>query len=75
MVANNVISNVLTTGEAAHLLGLHINTVRRWSNNGTLKSQRVGPRRDRIFSREDVISLLYRQEDEANRSGKTEAAI
>ncbi len=58
MVVHKGSSNAITTAEAAHLLHLHINTVRRWSDNGTIRSQRVGPRRDRIFSREDITSLL-----------------
>ena len=49
---------VLTVGDVASLLGVHINTVRRWSNEGVLKSFRVGPRGDRKFRREDVEAFL-----------------
>jgi len=49
---------MLRTGEVAHLLGLHINTVRRWSQKGILKSHRIGPRGDRRFSREDIDGFL-----------------
>ena len=49
---------LLTTSEVAHLLYVHINTVRRWSNRGILKSCRIGPRGDRRFRREDVVGLL-----------------
>ncbi len=51
-------SNLLTTGEVAHLLHIHINTARRWSNRGLLPACRIGPRRDRRFRREDVLRLL-----------------
>jgi len=51
---------MLSTGEVAHLLGLHINTVRHWSQKGILKSHRTGPRGDRRFSREDIDGFLKR---------------
>ena len=35
---------LLTTSEAAELLNVHVNTVRRWSNKGILKTYYVGPR-------------------------------
>ena len=49
---------MLTTGEAARLLGIHVNTVRRWNAKGILKSYRIGPRGDRRFRREDIDSFL-----------------
>lgn len=47
----------LRTRDVAHLLNVHINTVRRWSNKGILKSYRIGPRGDRRFKREDIARL------------------
>ncbi len=44
----------LSTRDVARLLGIHANTVRRWANNGTLKSYRIGARQDRRFRWEDV---------------------
>ncbi len=35
---------VLKLGKVAQLLGLHVNTVRRWSNQGILKAHRITPR-------------------------------
>jgi len=55
-------SRMLTTSEVARMLHLHINTVRRWSNNGTLKPYRIGKRGDRRFLREDVIAYLNTQQ-------------
>ena len=54
--ANN--SNMLTASELASLLNVHINTVRRWSNNGLLQVYRIGPRGDRRFLRDDVDTFL-----------------
>jgi len=52
------IAPMLTTSDVAHLLNVHINTVRRWSNKGILKAYRVGSRGDRRFQHEDVVSFL-----------------
>jgi len=49
---------MLRTGEVGQLLGIHTNTVRRWSQKGILKSYRISPRGDRRFRREDVDSLV-----------------
>lgn len=55
---------MLTTSDVAQLLGLHSNTVRRWSEQGLLKSYRVGPRGDRRFRREEIDALLQEGEIE-----------
>ncbi len=49
---------MLRSGDVAQLLGLHSNTVRRWSDKGILKVYRIGPRGDRRFRREDVWRFL-----------------
>ena len=54
---------MLTASHVARLLGIHINTVRQWSNKGILRAYRIGPRRDRRFRREDIVRFL----DEAQR--------
>ena len=51
-------NSMLTIAETAHLLSVHINTVRRWSDQGMLKSYRIGTRGDRRFRREDIDSFL-----------------
>ena len=51
----------LRTSDVAHLLNIHVNTVRRWTNNGVLKAYRVGPRGDRRFKRRDVNKLLHKE--------------
>jgi len=54
---------VMTTSEAADMLFVHINTVRRWSDKGFLKAYRIGPRGDRRFMHQDIINILYNNRD------------
>ncbi len=61
---------MLTASELAHLLNVHINTVRRWSNRGILKVYRIGPRGDRRFSKEDIDSFLAENPEVRYRNGK-----
>ena len=49
---------LLTTGEAAELLHVHPNTLRKWSDNGLLKAYRLGDRRDRRFDLEEITRFL-----------------
>jgi excisionase family DNA binding protein len=58
MVDYSDVSPMLTTSEVARVLNVHINTVRRWSNQGILKAYRIGSRGDRRFRREDVDSIF-----------------
>ena len=61
MAINNIVAgmdNMLTASELASLLNVHINTVRRWSDSGILKSYRLGPRGDRRFRMDDVNQFL-----------------
>ena len=49
---------MLTVTEAAHVLHVHPNTVRTWSDSGLLKSYRIGSRRDRRYKLEDIDTFL-----------------
>ena len=51
-------NELVTTAQAAELLNVHPNTVRNWADSELLPSYRIGPRRDRRFRRQDVLSLL-----------------
>jgi excisionase family DNA binding protein len=51
---HNEVEPMLTTTEVARILNVHINTVRRWSNQGTLTSYRIGSRGDRRFKKADI---------------------
>ena len=51
-------SRMLTVYDVAQLLNMNLSTVRRWSNVGTLKAYRIGPRGDRRFRLDDVMKVL-----------------
>ena len=51
-------SAMLTISDVSHLLNVHVNTVRRWSNQGLLKSYRIGSRGDRRFKKNDIEKFL-----------------
>ncbi len=52
---------LLTLTQAAELLNVHVNTMRRWGNTGLLETYRVGSRADRRFRRRDVDQLLLKK--------------
>jgi len=56
VVENN--NRLLTIGEVAEILHIHVNTVRRWSENGILKPYRIGPRGDRRYLVADVTNVI-----------------
>ena len=51
-------SGLLTIRQAAKLLNVHPDTLRRWERAGKLKSIRVGSRRDRRYRNEDLYELI-----------------
>jgi excisionase family DNA binding protein len=57
-VIANQLRSLLTVKEVARMLHVHDNTVRRWSNEGTIKVYRISSRGDRRFKREDVEDFL-----------------
>ncbi len=58
MVNDNGIGPMLTVREVARLLHIHSNTVRRWANQGMIRTYRISRRGDRRFRREDIASFL-----------------
>lgn len=44
--------------EAAELLGINPETLRRWDNEGRLKAVRLGKRKDRRYKLEDLQKLI-----------------
>ena len=58
MVGHKEIGAMLTISDAARLLNVHVNTLRRWNKQGIIKAYRIGSRGDRRFRREDV-AVLY----------------
>ena len=61
MANRRKIDPMLTTSDVAHLLNIHMNTVRRWSNQGVLRAYRIGSRGDRRFRQEDIAIFLSEQ--------------
>ncbi len=61
MANHGEINPMLTTSDVARLLNVHINTIRRWSNQGIIKTYRIGSRGDRRFHREDVANFLLQK--------------
>jgi len=53
-------AQLLTTAQAAVMLGVHPNTIRNWADATILPSYRIGPRRDRRFRREDLDTFLLK---------------
>jgi len=59
--ARNNPDALLTVGQAAELLNVHVNTVRHWSDKGLLEAYCVGSRGDRRFRRRDIDKLLQKK--------------
>ena len=58
MLPSDEIKPMLTVKDVAHLLHIHVNTARRWSDQGIIKSYRITRRGDRRFRREDILLYL-----------------
>ena len=61
MANHREIDPMLTVSDVARLLNVHVNTVRRWSNQGILKAYRIGSRGDRRFQEEDIVGFLLQE--------------
>ena len=66
MAGHKDIDPMLTASDVARLLNVHVNTVRRWSNQGILKAYRIGSRGDRRFHEADITSFLLQESKIAN---------
>ncbi len=58
-----IMENMLTVSEVAALLHIHVNTVRRWNNQGIIKSYRIGPRGVRRFRQQDINAFLNQSQN------------
>ncbi len=58
MVDGNGTGNMLTIREAAGLLHIHPNTLRRWCDEGRIRAYRITSRGDRRFTRQDIARFL-----------------
>ncbi len=51
---------IMTSGEVARFLKVHLGSVRRWTRSGELKGYRLGKRGDWRYLRKDVSAFLHR---------------
>lgn len=58
MLPNNEMMPMLTVRDVAHLLHVHVNTLRRWSDLGIIKAYRITRRGDRRFRQDDIAGFL-----------------
>jgi excisionase family DNA binding protein len=61
---------MLTVKDVAHLLNVHVNTVRRWSDSRIIKSYRITRRGDRRFRREDISDFLASYDEFNSKKGR-----
>lgn len=54
-------TKLLRIKEAAELLGVNPQTLRRWDNEGRLKAVRIGKRQDRRYKSEDIQKIVEGQ--------------
>lgn len=54
----NELPKLLTIRQAAEILNVHIETLRRWDKSGKLKAIRVNDRGDRRYKPEDLEKLM-----------------
>ena len=55
---DNEIGPMLTVREVSRLLHIHSNTLRRWADQGIIRTYRITRRGDRRFRREDIARFL-----------------
>ncbi len=53
---------LLTINEVAELLGVHVETLRRWDNAGKLKAVRMGKYGHRRYRKADIQKLLNKKQ-------------
>ena len=54
-------SEMLAVREVCPMLHVHANTLRRWSDQGKIRSYRITTRGDRRFLRQDVVRFIAGQ--------------
>ena len=74
MLLHDEIMPMLTVRDVARLLHIHVNTARRWSDQGIIKSYRITRRGDRRFRQEDIAHFLAEFNDfNVNKASNREA--
>jgi excisionase family DNA binding protein len=65
---------LLSASQAAHLLNVHISTIRRWIANGKLPAYRIGDKGVRVRY-EDVIRLITPLGSRSEQGGRAKQAV
>ena len=55
---NTTFPKLLTIGQAAEVLNVHVETLRRWDKRGKLKAIIVNERGDRRYDPKDIEAIL-----------------
>lgn len=55
---NETLPKLLTIRQAAEVLNVHVETLRRWDKSGKLKAIRVNDRGDRRYKPEDLKVII-----------------
>jgi len=58
---NTTLPKLLTIRQAAEILNVHVETLRRWDKSGKLKAFRVNERGDRRYKPEDIENYLVKR--------------
>jgi hypothetical protein len=53
-----MVNELFTIQQAAAIINCHPNTLRKWDKNGTLSPLRIGKRKDRRYTREQLDKML-----------------
>ncbi|MEK7498146.1 MAG: helix-turn-helix domain-containing protein [Patescibacteria group bacterium] len=56
-------TKLLTIRQAAEILNVHIETLRRWDKAGKLKAVKVNDRGDRRYKQEDIESFINQRKN------------
>ena len=55
---NTTLPKLLTIRQAAEVLNVHVETLRRWDKSGKLRAIRINKRGDRRYKPEDLEKLM-----------------
>lgn len=55
---NTTLPKLLTIRQAAEVINVHVETLKRWDKSGKLKAIRVNERGDRRYKPEDLEKIL-----------------
>lgn len=55
---NTTLPKLLTIRQAAEILNVHVETLRRWDKSGKLKATRINERGDRRYKQEDIEKII-----------------